>query len=259
MSNAFHVVIPARFGSSRLPGKPLLDIAGKPMVIRVYERAVRSGAASVLIATDDARIADAAERAGAPWVMTSPDHPSGTDRLQEVAALRGWADDEIVVNVQGDEPLIPPRVIDQVAANLSAHAQAAIATLAEPLHDVTQLTNPNIVKLVRDRQNMALYFSRAPIPWARDAFQGGIHDLPSPDVYWRHLGIYAYRVGFLHRYVTWQPAVLEQLEALEQLRALANGARIHVDLAAANLPPGVDTQADLDRVRSVFEQGSSDE
>ncbi len=256
----FHVVIPARFGSSRLPGKPLLDIAGKPMVIRVYERAVHSGAASVLIATDDERIAQAAEQAGAPWVMTSPDHPSGTDRLQEVARLKGWGDDEIVVNVQGDEPLIPAAVIDQVAANLAAAPDAAIATLAEPLHDVAQLANPNIVKLVRDCRNRALYFSRAPIPWARDAFQSGLGALPAVnDVYLRHLGIYAYRVGFLHRYVEWPPAILEQLEALEQLRALANGAGIHVDIAAANLPPGVDTQADLDRVRGLFEKGTPDE
>ena len=255
----FHVVIPARFGSSRLPGKPLLDIAGKPMVLRVYDRAVKSRAASVLIATDDERIAAVAERAGAAWVMTSPDHPSGTDRLQEVAARMEWDNDEIIVNVQGDEPLIPASVINQVADNLADNPLAAMATLAEPLHELTQLSNPNIVKLVRDAQNMALYFSRAPIPWARDAFQQGIQSLPVPELYLRHLGIYAYRVSFLHRYVTWPPAALEQLEALEQLRALVQGAKIHVDLAAATLPPGVDTQTDLDRVRLVFEQGLSDE
>lgn len=252
MTIRFHAVIPARFGSTRLPGKPLLDIAGKPMVIRVYERALQSAAASVVIATDDERIAEAAAKAGAPWVMTSADHPSGTDRLQEVAAKMGWADDEIIVNVQGDEPLIPSEVINQVAANLAAHPQAAMATLAEPLHEVTQFTNPNIVKLVRDHQNMALYFSRAPIPWARDAFSQGVSALPVPDMYLRHLGIYAYRAGFLHRYVGWSPAPLEQLEALEQLRALYYGARIHVDLAAANLPPGVDTAEDLERVRQFF-------
>ena len=249
---AFHAVIPARFGSTRLPGKPLLDIAGKPMVIRVYERAVQSGAQSVVIATDDNRIAEAADKAGAPWVMTSPDHPSGTDRLQEVAARFGWADDAIIVNVQGDEPLIPPEVINQVADNLAAHPQAAMATLAEPLHDVTHFTNPNIVKLVRDHQNMALYFSRACVPWARGAFRDGVTAFPNPDLYLRHLGIYAYRVRFLHQYVGWPPALLEQLEALEQLRALYYGARIHVDLAAANLPPGVDTAEDLERVRQFY-------
>lgn len=249
---AFHAVIPARFGSTRLPGKPLLDIAGKPMVIRVYERAVQSGAQSVVIATDDNRIAEAADKAGAPWVMTSPDHPSGTDRLQEVAAKFGWADDAIIVNVQGDEPLIPPEVINQVADNLAAHHQASMATLAEPLHDVTQFTNPNIVKLVRDHQNMALYFSRACVPWARDAFRDGVTAFPTPDLYLRHLGIYAYRVRFLHQYVGWPPALLEQLEALEQLRALYYGARIHVDLASANLPPGVDTAEDLERVRQIY-------
>ena len=248
----FHAVIPARFGSTRLPGKPLLDIAGKPMVIRVYERAIQSGAASVVIATDDERIADAADHAGARWVMTSSQHPSGTDRLQEVAAHFGWGEGEIVVNVQGDEPLIPPQVINQVADNLAHHPEAAIATLAEPLHEVTQLANPNIVKLVRDHQNMALYFSRACIPWARDEFAQGLSSLPVPELYMRHLGIYAYRVGFLHRYVGWKPSVLEQLEALEQLRALYYGARIHVDLAAANLPPGVDTAEDLERVRQFF-------
>lgn len=248
----FHAVIPARFGSTRLPGKPLLDIAGKPMVIRVYECALRSGAQSVVIATDDARIGEAADRAGAPWVLTSPDHPSGTDRLQEVATRMGWADDEIVVNVQGDEPLIPAEVINQVAANLAANPEASMATLAEPLHELAHFTNPNIVKLVRDHRNMALYFSRGTIPWARDAFQQGVNAFPSPELYLRHLGIYAYRVQFLHRYVTWSPAPLEQLEALEQLRALYYGARIHVDLAAANLPPGVDTAADLERVRHIF-------
>lgn len=250
----FKVVIPARFGSSRLPGKPLLDIAGQPMVARVYARALASQASQVVIATDDARIAEVAARIGAQCVLTSAEHPSGTDRLQEVARTLGWADDDIIVNVQGDEPLIPPAVINQVALNLAQHPEAGMATLAEPLHDVAQLLNPNVVKLVRDQRNMALYFSRAPLPWARDDFAGGIANLPVPSAYLRHLGIYAYRVRFLHQYVQWPPALLEQLEALEQLRALYHGVRIHVDVAAASLPPGVDTQADLDRVRAIFEQ-----
>ena len=255
---AFKVVIPARYGSSRLPAKPLLDIAGQPMVAHVYQRALLSQAQQVVIATDDERIYRAAEQLGATVVMTSTEHPSGTDRLQEVAQEMGWADDEIIVNVQGDEPLIPPAVINQVAANLAANPQAGMATLAEPLQDVAQLTNPNIVKLVRDYQQMAMYFSRAPMPWARDAFMNGVTTLAVPELYLRHLGIYAYRVSFLNAYVQWPPAVLEQVEALEQLRALYYGVKIHVDLAAVNLPAGVDTLADLERVRLLFSQGLID-
>lgn len=248
----FKVVIPARYGSSRLPGKPLLEIAGKPMFLHVYERACRSGAEEVLVATDDERIRDAAQRLDVPVVMTSSAHPSGTDRLQEVARLKGWADDVIVVNVQGDEPLIPPAVIDQVAANLASAKDAGIATLAEPLQDAGQLFNPNIVKLVRDVNGHALYFSRAPLPWARDLFAKDRSQLPGSELYLRHLGIYSYRVGFLHAYVQWSPAEIEQLESLEQLRALFNGVKIHVDVAAVELPPGVDTAEDLERVRALF-------
>jgi 3-deoxy-manno-octulosonate cytidylyltransferase (CMP-KDO synthetase) len=225
------------------------------MVAHVYQRALLSQAQQVVIATDDERIYRAAEQLGATVVMTSTEHPSGTDRLQEVAQKMGWADDEIIVNVQGDEPLIPPAVINQVAANLAANPQAGMATLAEPLQDVAQLTNPNIVKLVRDYQQMAMYFSRAPMPWARDAFMNGVTTLAVPELYLRHLGIYAYRVSFLNAYVQWPPAVLEQVEALEQLRALYYGVKIHVDLAAVNLPAGVDTLADLERVRLLFSQG----
>lgn len=247
----FKVVIPARYGSSRLPAKPLMDIAGKPMVVHVYERALLSKAKTVVVATDDERIAQALKPYGARVVMTSPNHPSGTDRLQEVAAKMRWDDDDIIVNVQGDEPLIPPEVINQVAANLANNRQAGIATLAEAIEDVGQLSNPNIVKLVRDANNMAMYFSRAPMPWARDAFAQGIKELPVKDLYWRHLGIYAYKVSFLNAYVKWPPAVLEQVEALEQLRALYYGVKIHVDQACVNLPAGVDTQEDLERVRAI--------
>lgn len=248
----FKIVIPARYGSSRLPGKPLLQIARKPMFVHVYERACRSHAEEVIIATDDVRIEAAAREFGAPVVMTSIEHPSGTDRLQEVAAKKGWANDDIVVNVQGDEPLIPPAVIDQVAANLERAKEASIATLAEPLRDADQLFNPNIVKLVRDVHGHALYFSRAPLPWARDLFAQDRSQLPASELYLRHLGIYAYRVGFLHDYVKWPPAEIEQLEALEQLRALYNGVKIHVDVTAVELPPGVDTAEDLERVRALF-------
>ncbi len=249
---SFHIVIPARFGSSRLPGKPLLDIAGKPMVAHVYERACQSAAASVVVATDDVRIRDALQPFGATVVMTSADHPSGTDRLQEVAQTMGWADHEIVVNVQGDEPLIPASVIEQVAANLAQSTEAGIATLAEPLNGAEQLFNPNIVKLVRDVNDHALYFSRAPMPWARDAFAKDKGQLPDISLYFRHLGIYAYRVGFLHDYVSWPPCALEQVEALEQLRALYHGVKIHVAVANVELPPGVDTQEDLERVRALL-------
>lgn len=248
----FKVVIPARFGSSRLPGKPLLDIAGRPMVAHVVERACQSGAEEVLIATDDERIAAAVQGMGAEVVMTSANHPSGTDRLQEVAQKKGWSDDTIIVNVQGDEPLIPPAVINQVARNIEASSAAGIATLAETLTSVEQLFNPNIVKLVRDVNDFALYFSRAPMPWARDAFAKDKTVLPALDVYFRHLGIYAYRVGFLHAYVGWPPAVIEQVEALEQLRALYNGVKIHVGVAEVEIPQGVDTAEDLERIRALF-------
>lgn len=248
----FKVVIPARFGSSRLPGKPLLDIAGRPMVAHVVERACQSGAEEVLIATDDERIAAAVQGMGAEVVMTSANHPSGTDRLQEVAQKKAWSDDTIIVNVQGDEPLIPPAVINQVARNIEASSAAGIATLAETLTSVEQLFNPNIVKLVRDVNDFALYFSRAPMPWARDAFAKDKTVLPALDVYFRHLGIYAYRVGFLHAYVGWPPAVIEQVEALEQLRALYNGVKIHVGVAEVEIPQGVDTAEDLERIRALF-------
>jgi len=249
---AYTVVIPARYGSTRLPGKPLLDIAGKPMVQRVWEQARRSAAREVVIATDDERIMAVAEGFGAKVCMTSPDHPSGTDRLHEVAAYFGWGDEQIVVNVQGDEPMIPPGVIDQVARNLATHTQAGIATLCEGIVDIAELLDPNAVKVVCDRRGMALYFSRAAIPWPREHFRSGLDAMPTQGNWHRHIGIYAYRTAFLHQYVTWQPAPLEQLEQLEQLRALYNGVDIQVATAAEPVPPGVDTQADLDAVRARF-------
>jgi 3-deoxy-manno-octulosonate cytidylyltransferase (CMP-KDO synthetase) len=245
---SFTVVIPARYGSTRLPGKPLLDIAGKPMVQRVWEQASRSAASSLVIATDDTRIRDVAQGFGAQVCMTSSEHPSGTDRLQQVARELGWDDEQIVVNVQGDEPLIPPAVIDQVAANLATRPQAGMATLCEPLEKLEELLNPNAVKVVADREGMALYFSRAPIPWPRDAFAQSREAMPSEGQWQRHIGIYAYRTRFLHQYVTWEPAPLELLESLEQLRALYNGERIHVAPALQPVPGGVDTQQDLDAV-----------
>jgi 3-deoxy-manno-octulosonate cytidylyltransferase (CMP-KDO synthetase) len=249
---SFSVVIPARYGSTRLPGKPLLDIAGKPMVQRVWEQARRSGAGQVVIATDDARIQDVARGFGAEVCMTSPEHPSGTDRLQQVAAQMAWQDDHIVVNVQGDEPLIPPGVINQVAANLTHNSGAGIATLCEKIESVDELLNPNAVKVVCDSQGMALYFSRAAIPWPREAFMDGQHSMPTSGCWYRHIGIYAYRTAFLHEYVTWEPAQLEVVEQLEQLRALCNGVDIHVASAQEGVPGGVDTPQDLEAVRSLL-------
>ena len=249
---SFAVVIPARYGSTRLPGKPLLDIAGKPMIQRVWEQALDAGASEIVIATDDKRIEEAAQEFGAEVCMTDPSHPSGTDRLQEVASQRGWDDDRIVVNVQGDEPLIPPPLVGQVANNLNANAQAAIATLCEPITDLDELANPNAVKVVYGGDGMALYFSRATIPWPREAFAADNTQMPQGR-WFRHIGIYAYRVGFLHRYVTWSPAPIEQLEQLEQLRALYNGERIHVAEASEAVPAGVDTAEDLEAVRRLVE------
>ncbi len=250
----FSIVIPARFASSRFPGKPLADIAGKPMVQHVYEQALQSEAERVIIATDDERIAQVAKGFGAEVCITSADHPSGTDRLQEVVQRLGFYADDIVVNVQGDEPLVPPRVINQVAHNLRAEPEASIATLCEPISDLASVLNPNVVKVVADARGRALYFSRAPIPWPRDAFatEQGRAQLPAGVNYQRHIGIYAYRVKLLNDFVRWAPAPIEETECLEQLRAMWNGAVIHVDVADELPPAGVDTPEDLERVRALF-------
>ena len=249
---SFTVVIPARYASTRLPGKPLSDIAGKPMVQRVWEQACKSSAQQVVIATDDKRIFSAAEKFGAQVCLTLPDHPSGTDRLQEVSAQLKLTEDHIVVNVQGDEPLIPPALIDQVANNLGNNDGASIATLCEKIVSIEDVHNPNMVKVVFDASGSALYFSRASIPWARDEFARDITKMPGAGGWYRHIGIYAYRAGFLNRYVRWAPAPLEELEQLEQLRALYNGEKIHVDIASEFVPAGVDTEEDLAKVRAVF-------
>lgn len=248
---SFTVIIPARYASTRLPGKPLLDIQGKPMIQHVWARASESGAARVIVATDDSRVQRACESFGAEVCMTRADHQSGTDRLQEVASLLGLADDAVVVNVQGDEPLIPPSVIDQVAANLQANSSAQMATLAEPLESIAALRNPNVVKVALAANGFALYFSRACIPWARDEFAAEPEVLPDDLPYLRHIGIYAYRVSLLNDFVRWPAGQLETIEKLEQLRALEQGARIHVAEAVTGIPAGVDTQADLDTVRRL--------
>ena len=253
MSLAFTVVIPARLRSTRLPGKPLLPIAGKPMIQHVWEQARKSGAEREVIATDDASIVEACQVFGAEVLLTRDDHESGTDRLAEVAAALGLPADAIVVNVQGDEPLIPPSIIDQVAANLAAHPEAGIATLGEPIEDVAALFNPNVVKVVADCNGLALTFSRAPLPWARDALAQNREQLPEGVPYRRHIGMYAYRAGFLQDFVGWGPCWLEKTEALEQLRALWHGVRIHVADALEAPPVGVDTPEDLERVRRLLE------
>lgn len=253
MTTDFTVVIPARYGSSRFPGKPLKVIAGKPMVQLVWEQARKSSAQRVVVATDDVRIFEACQAFGAEVLMTRDDHNSGTDRLAEVATQLGLAPDAIVVNVQGDEPMIPPAVIDQVASNLAAHPEAGISTLAEPIDDVAALFNPNVVKVSSDINGLALTFSRAPLPWARDALAANRDELPAGVSFRRHIGIYAYRAGFLHDFVSWGPCMLENTENLEQLRALWNGVRIHVADALEAPPAGVDTPEDLERVRRLLE------
>jgi len=251
VAREFIAVIPARFASSRLPGKPLAEIAGEPMVAHVWRRACESRAARVVVATDDARIREALVPCGAEVLMTRADHPSGTDRLGEVAERLGLADDVVLVNVQGDEPLIPPRLIDQVADRLFDDPEASIATLAEPISDVESLFNPNVVKVVRALSGRALYFSRAPIPWDRDAFAAR-PELLDTDAWLRHIGLYAYRAGFLADYRDWTPSPLERLEHLEQLRALHHGHAIQVALAREPHPAGVDTAEDLARVRALL-------
>ncbi len=250
---SFVVVIPARYASTRLPGKPLADIHGKPMVQHVVEKALQSGADRVIVATDDERVqqvlAPFAAAAGFEVCMTSPDHQSGTERLAEVCRHYGFAADTIIVNVQGDEPLIPPVIIRQVADNLAA-ASAPMATLSVPIRDAEEAFNPNAVKVVTDKDGYALYFSRASIPWDRDRFAQSREKIG--DHYQRHIGIYAYRAGFIQRYVDWAPSVLEQVEALEQLRVLWYGEKIHVAQALQAPPVGVDTQADLDKVRALL-------
>lgn len=250
----FSVIIPARFASTRFPGKPLADLHGKPMIQHVYERACESEAERIMIATDDERIATVAKAFGAEVCMTSSDHPSGTDRLQQVVSDLGFYADDIVVNVQGDEPLVPARIINQVAHNLMAETDASVSTLSEPITDLESLLNPNVVKVVTDTRGIALYFSRAPIPYPRNDFADSTQSGAMPNGYsWqRHIGIYAYRVKLLNDFVKWPPAPIEETECLEQLRAMWNGERIHVAEADEQPPAGVDTPEDLERLRKLL-------
>ncbi|ENV02940.1 MULTISPECIES: 3-deoxy-manno-octulosonate cytidylyltransferase [Acinetobacter] len=245
-----HIVIPARFSSSRLPGKPLLLIHDRPMILRVVDQAKKvEGFDDLCVATDDERIAEICRADGVDVVLTSPDHPSGTDRLSEVARIKGWDSNDIIVNVQGDEPLLPAQLVKQVAKLLVDKPNCSMSTLCEPIHSLDEFQRDSIVKVVMSKQNEALYFSRATIPYDRD---GAKHEEPTLHTQaFRHLGLYAYRVSLLQEYVTWDMGKLEKLESLEQLRVLENGHRIAIAVAQANLPPGVDTQADLDRLNNM--------
>ncbi|AXQ22671.1 3-deoxy-manno-octulosonate cytidylyltransferase [Acinetobacter wuhouensis] len=251
-----HIVIPARYASSRLPAKPLLKIHGREMILRVVDQARKvQGFDDLCVATDDLRIAEVCRAEGVDVVITDPNHPSGTDRLSEVARIKGWDAQDIIVNVQGDEPLLPAQLVIQVAELLEQKPNCSMSTLCESIHQIDEFQRDSIVKVVMSKFNEALYFSRSPIPYDREGAK-----LAEPQLHsnaYRHLGLYAYRVQLLQEYVTWDMGTLESLESLEQLRVLENGHRIAIDIAQVNLPPGVDTQADLDRLNaldvSVFE------
>lgn len=252
----FVVVIPARHASTRLPGKPLADIGGRPMVVRVAERARASGAREVIVATDHPDVMAAVVGHGFDACMTRADHACGTDRIAEVVRSRGYADDTLLVNVQGDEPLMDPGLIGDLARHLAERPRASMATACHPLSDMADMLNPNVVKVVLDRDGWALYFSRAPIPYARDSFGAAAPALPAGLPAYRHLGIYAYRAGFLAHYSALPPAPLERFEALEQLRALWHGERIAMMVTSRAAGPGVDTPADLERARQLTQGGS---
>lgn len=250
----FRVVIPARFHSSRLPGKVLLDIHGKPMIQHVYERAQESGAEDIVIATDDEKVKIACEAFGAHVVMTDPEHPTGTHRIAEVSTLLGWDDDEILVNVQADEPLIKPTLIRQVAEDLETHDNVKVTTVCRPITDAEEMFNPHIVKVVLNRRGYAMYFSRAPIPYDRDQFenwQSGQSITLNPHSY-KHLGLYAYRVGFIQKYLEMDGCPEEDIEKLEQLRILWFGSKVHVAVTEKQNNIGVDTEDDLQLVRQLM-------
>lgn len=250
---SFKVVIPARYASVRLPGKPLLDIAGKPMIQHVHERAMESGAAEVVVATDDQRIADVCTGFGADVCLTGDRHRSGSDRIAEVVSIRGWGEQEVIVNLQGDEPCMPPALLKQVADDMESHPAASVTTLCAPITQRGTLFDPHVVKVVVDAEGYALYFSRAPIPWHRDEFVDAARPLPSDTGFARHIGLYAYRSGYLAQFVSWKHAPIELAESLEQLRVLWHGGRIHVSQACEEPGPGVDTREDLTRVTHLLD------
>ncbi len=243
---AYTIVIPARYGSSRFPGKPLADIAGKPMIQHVYERCLQSGASRIVVATDDERIVACVEGFGGDTCLTSSKHESGTERISEVIEILGLDEDEIIVNVQGDEPLIPPQVIDQVADNLFSRPAVNMATLAVEITQDEEKSNPNVVKVVLDKDGYALYFSRSLIPFQRELAVSFDHS------YLRHIGLYSYRAKFVKQYLAWQASPLEHIECLEQLRVLWHGEKLHVDIASQQPPPGVDSPEDLKLVQDIL-------
>ena len=257
MKDDFYVIIPARMASSRLPEKPLKPIAGVPMVVRVAQRAAQIQPKDIYVATDDTRIVQACAQHRVKAILTRDDHQTGTDRLSQAVSILDLPDDAIVVNVQGDEPLIPPQVIGEVAQLLADHPECQIATAAHEIDSLDEFLNPNAVKVVIDEAGHAITFSRAPIPWPRDAFRKTPRTLPQDLHPMRHIGLYAYRVKFLKQFPQWEQAPIERQESLEQLRALWHGVKIAVMVMPGALPPGVDTQEDLDRVCKIFEQGTN--
>ena len=253
MASDYKIVIPARYGSSRLLGKPLIMLAGKPMIQHVYERAQATGVNEVVIATDDGRIRDVATAFGADVVMTSPDHENGTERIAEVARIKDWGDEDVIVNLQGDEPLIPQSLIETTAASLINYPVAGMSSVCTPLQHDADAFDPNVVKVVLDHEQFALYFSRAPIPWDRDVYRESSGKMTSRMPVYRHIGMYGYRVSFLRRYSAMQPCALEMTESLEQLRALWYGVKIHMSIIDEPPGHGVDTQADVARVEQLLQ------
>lgn len=249
---ATHVIIPARFASTRLPGKALVDIAGKPMVQHVYERALEAGLDSVLIATDDQRIVDAVRKFNGGVVLTKTSHQSGTERIAEVIEQLKFDDHDIVINLQGDEPLIPPSLIRQVAEDLKAQPSVPMSTLCEPIERIDEIFNPGITKVLMDAEGFAIYFTHAPLPWYRDGFSIEPKKLPEGFIFYRHIGLYAQRIAFIKKYVSWNPSPIEKIEALEQLRVLWYGEKIHVAVACVKPGLGIDTPEDLASVRKML-------
>ncbi len=246
---AIHVIIPVRFASTRLPGKALVNIAGKPMVQHVYERALEAGLDSVLIATDDQQIIDAVKKFSGEVILTKSTHQSGTERIAEVVEQLKFADDDIVINLQGDEPLIPPNLIRQVAEGLNI---ASVSTLCERIESIDEIFNPDVVKVLMDQDGFAINFSRAPLPWYRDGFSFEPKTLPNDFSFYRHIGMYAQRAAFIKKYIAWDSSPIEKIEALEQLRVLWYGEKIHVAIACEKPGPGIDTPEDLEVVRKIF-------
>lgn len=251
--NQYKIVIPARYASSRLPGKPLISLAGKPMIQHVYERALETGVDEIVIATDDERIRDVALAFGADVVMTSPDHENGTERIAEVARIKGWSDDVVIVNLQGDEPLIPRSLVELTAAGLLDHPEAGMSSVCTAIQHDQDAFDPNVVKVVLDRAGFAMYFSRAAIPWDRDGYKQGTGVMTAKMPVYRHIGMYGYRVSFLKQYTGMEACPLEGTESLEQLRALWYGVRIHMGVIDQAPGHGVDTPADVARVEALLQ------